>query len=202
MKPENTKSVFDTLSAIDVSNKTEKKNGKPYLSWAWAWSEVKRHYPEANYIVERFDNKPYIFDDNLGYMVKTRVMIEDETIEMHLPVMDNTNKAMRHVVYQKFGKDVQPATMFDINTAIMRCLVKNLAMFGLGLYIYAGEDLPEAPKVSTEDVKEFKTKLKNCANNDELGLLYSTLEEDQKANKTIVSMFARRKVELKIAQLK
>jgi len=197
MKTENTKSVFDTLSVIDVSSKTEKKNGLTYLSWAWAWSEIKRNYPDANYNVEKHEGKPYIFDENLGYMVKTIVTIQDETIEMHLPVMDNMNKAMRHVVYQKFDKDVQPATMFDINTAIMRCLVKNLAMFGLGLYIYAGEDLPEAPKVSKDDVELFETKLKNCANNDELGLFYGSLNDNAKENKTIMAMFTKRKLELK-----
>lgn len=156
------KTVFETLSAINVNDKTEKKNGCTYLSWSWAWATVKKLYPDANYMVHKYNNKPYIFDEHLGYMVSTSVAIKGETIEMQLPVMDGANKAQKHIPYQyevadmkwddqqrkkvKVGaiiKHVEGATMFDINTAIMRCLVKNLAMFGLGLYIYSGEDLPE-----------------------------------------------------------
>lgn len=140
--------TFEKLAAIDCSKHIEKKNGLTYLSWAWAWGIVKANFPNANYEVINFEGKPYLHDSNLGYMVKTKVTIEGETIEMHLPVMDGANRAMKHVVYQKYGKDVAPASMFDINTAIMRCLTKNLAMFGLGHYIYAGEDLPQAIEVS------------------------------------------------------
>ena len=88
---------------------------------------------EAKYEVVKFDNKPYLEDENLGYMVFTKVEVEDLVYEMWLPVMDYRNKSI----------PVGQATMFDINKTIMRCLTKNLAMFGLGLYIYAGEDLPE-----------------------------------------------------------
>lgn len=141
------KTVFETLSAINVNDKTEKKNGLTYLSWSWAWATVKKLYPDANYKVDKYDNKLYLFDEHLGYMVSTSVTIKGETIEMQLPVMDGANKAQKHITYEydtKYGKKkVEGATMFDINTAIMRCLVKNLAMFGLGLYIYSGEDLPE-----------------------------------------------------------
>jgi hypothetical protein len=149
--------VFNTLSRTDVNSKSESKNGLKYLSWAWAWAEVKKAYPDANYIVHEYDGKPYLHDENLGYMVSTKVTINGETIPMHLPVMDGANKAQKSADYTydtKFKKDilVKSATMFDINKAIMRCLVKNLAMFGLGLYIYAGEDLPEVdPNVLTED---------------------------------------------------
>jgi hypothetical protein len=148
------KTVFETLSSINVNDKTEKKNGLTYLSWSWAWDTVKKLYPEANYIVHRYDNKLYLFDENLGYMVSTSVTIDNETIHMQLPVMDGANKAQKHVAYEydtRYGKKkVEAATMFDINTAIMRCLVKNLAMFGLGLYIYSGEDLPEHKEESKE----------------------------------------------------
>ena len=149
--------VFNTLSRTDVNEKAESKNGLKYLSWAWAWAEVKKAYPDANYIVHEYDGKPYLNDENLGYMVSTKVTICGETIPMHLPVMDSSNKAQKSTDYTydtkyKKGLLVKAATMFDINTAIMRCLVKNLAMFGLGLYIYAGEDLPEVdPSVLTED---------------------------------------------------
>src|SRR5574344_2130444 len=153
-----TKSTWQILSAINCNDHTEQKNGLTYLSWAWAWGIVKENFPDANYRVRQYDGRPYLFDENLGYLVTTEVTIQGETIEMSLPVMDGANKAQKHVAYlypvkeYKSGKwtgnfidkNVEPATMFDINTAIMRCLTKNLAMFGLGHYIYAGEDLPKA----------------------------------------------------------
>lgn len=125
-----TKSTWKTLSAINVNDKTERKGNLTYLSWAWAWGVVKGHFPDANYCVIGHQGKPYLHDESLGYMVFTEVTISGETLPMHLPVMDNRNKA-----------NLSPA-MTDINNAIMRCLTKNLAMFGLGHYIYAGEDLP------------------------------------------------------------
>ncbi len=153
--------VFKTLSKVDVSKHIEKKNGLSYLSWAWAWQYVKELYPDANYIDVKFDGKPYLYDENLGYMVSTEVTIQGETIPMSLPVMDNSNKAMKAVSYKyktRSGeRSVEAATMFDINNARMRCLVKNLAMFGLGLYIYSGEDLPVTTVVEKLDEKGVKT---------------------------------------------
>lgn len=155
------KSVFETLSAIDVNKHTEKKDNLTYLSWAWAWGITKKTYPTADYEVNYFEGKPYLFDENLGYLVSTRVTIDGETIPMHLPVMNGANKAQKHVAYKystKYGdKTVEAATMFDINTAIMRCLTKNLAMFGLGHYIYAGEDLPEVEKPVAVKAKQPTT---------------------------------------------
>jgi hypothetical protein len=135
-------SVFERLSAINVNDRIEKKSNLSYLSWAWAWSEVKRACPDA-----RYDIKDTDYADGLGFMCHTTVTIEGETLEMWLPVMDGANKSMMKQAYgykTKYGdKQVEAATTFDINKTIMRCLVKNLAMFGLGLYIFAGEDLPE-----------------------------------------------------------
>jgi len=141
--------VFENLSAINVNDKVEKKNGLTYLSWAWAWGEVKKAFPSATYQVkgDPTTQKPYFYDENLGYLVMTEVTIEGQTLEMWLPVMDGANKAMTNKSYTyqtRFGeKTVDAATMFDINKTLMRCLTKNLAMFGLGHYIYAGEDIPE-----------------------------------------------------------
>lgn len=139
--------VFQTLSAINLNDKTEKKKDLTYLSWTYAWSEVMKHYPDASYEVMFFDGYPYIYDPSTGYMVFTKVTIKDKTHTMWLPVMDGANKSMKSEEYTyatKFGnKTVDACTMFDINKTIMRCLVKNLAMFGLGIYIYSGEDLPE-----------------------------------------------------------
>jgi hypothetical protein len=162
-----TNSVFATLSAINLNDKVEKKSNLTYLSWTYAWSEVKKHYPDANYEVVFFDGLPYSYDQNTGYMVFTKVTIEGQTHMMWLPVMDGTNKAMKLSEYTyatRYGdKTVEAATMFDINKAIMRCLVKNLAMFGLGIYIYAGEDLPEgetaAPVITSKPKAEAKQSL-------------------------------------------
>jgi hypothetical protein len=169
--------TYKTLSSIDVNNKTEKKNGLIYLSWAYAWGETKKKYPEAKYeILKNEQGLPY-FESELGYMCFTKVTIDNETHEMWLPVMDGANKAMKKESYtykvkdwnesRAQGKDVykdktvEAATMFDVNKTVMRCLVKNLAMFGLGLYIYAGEDLPEVQESTLEealsDVKAVKT---------------------------------------------
>lgn len=135
-------SVFERLSAINVNEHVEKKSNLSYLSWAWAWSEVKRACPDARYDIQATE-----YDEALGFMCHTTVTIEGETLEMWLPVMDGANKSMLKTPYTyktKYGeKSVEAATTFDINKTIMRCLVKNLAMFGLGLYIFAGEDLPE-----------------------------------------------------------
>jgi Protein of unknown function (DUF1071) len=142
--------TFEKLSAINVNEHVEKKKDLSYLSWAWAWSEVKRACPDAIYKVGQTE-----YDDALGFMCHTNVTIEGETLEMWLPVMDGANKSMKKTAYtysSRYGdKQVESATTFDINKTIMRCLVKNLAMFGLGLYIFAGEDLPEGePEVVTK----------------------------------------------------
>lgn len=169
---------FEELFRIDVSDHVEVKDtGKTklsYLSWAWAWAEVKKRCPDAQYKIKTFDNLPYVYDDKTGYMVYTSVTIDGITHDMWLPVMDGANRAMfaeprsykvknpnfRYATKQPDGtykdrygnvqeeyleKTIEAATMMDINKALMRCLTKNLSMFGLGLYIYAGEDLPEAP---------------------------------------------------------
>ena len=134
--------TFEKLSAINVNEHVEKKKDLSYLSWAWAWSEVKRACPDARYKMGETE-----YDEALGFMCHTTVTIEGETLEMWLPVMDGANKSMKKASYTystRFGdKTVEAATTFDINKTMMRCLVKNLAMFGLGLYIFAGEDLPE-----------------------------------------------------------
>lgn len=135
--------VFERLSSINVNEHVEKKDNLTYLSWAWAWSVTKKECPDASYSI-----LPTDYDEDLGFMCHTSVTIEGQTLEMWLPVMDGKNKSMKKKAYTystKYGdKTVDAATTFDINKTMMRCLVKNLAMFGLGIYIYAGEDLPES----------------------------------------------------------
>ena len=169
------KSVFKILNEIDVNQHVEKKkSGKnfiSYLTWSWAWSELKKNFPDAEYEIKKFENNlPYVYDANTGYMVFTTVTIDGLIHEMWLPVMDGANKAMKAAPYSyetKFNgkKHVEAASMFDINKAIMKCLVKNLAMFGLGLYIYSGEDLPEIepepPKTLSENQINLLEKIIN-----------------------------------------
>lgn len=147
------KEIIKELLELNVGDRTEEKNGLTYLSWSWAWTEILKKCPDATYEICKFENNlPYVYDENTGYMVFTKVNINGVVREMWLPVMDGANKAMLNRDYtyfvkgyngQQIEKTVKAATMFDINKTIMRCLTKNLAMFGLGLYIYSGEDLPE-----------------------------------------------------------
>jgi hypothetical protein len=139
------KSVFQTLSAVDVSDKVEKKGNLSYLSWAWAWGEVKKRYPSAEYWYYQDDetNLPMAFNNGFGGFCYTSVTIEGNTLPMWLPVLDHRNQS------------VLKPNAFQVNTTLMRCLTKNLAMHGLGHYIYAGEDLPakeEKPNLSKSDL--------------------------------------------------
>lgn len=194
-KQDTKKTTFDILFNLDVNSKVETKNGLSYLSWSWAWAEIKKKYPDAMYSVERFgeNNTPYLYDEKLGYIVFTRVNIEGQEYEMWLPVMDGANKAMLDHEYTYIGKKktwnnairqyefteeekkVAKASMYDINKTIMRCLVKNLAMFGLGLYIYSGEDLPEELKEDKQ--KETEEEIKKATPN-QVALLKKTYKGD------------------------
>lgn len=130
-------SAFATLNAINVTDHTEKKNGLTYLSWAWAWGELKKLYPESYYTVyETGQGMPYHTDGRTCW-VKTGITLVDgekslEHIE-YLPIMDTRNRSIPY----------DHVTSFDVNKAIQRSLTKAIARHGLGLYIYAGEDLPE-----------------------------------------------------------
>ena len=134
MTTKKTKTTFETLYALDVSDKTEKKGSLTYLSWACAWAEAKKLCPDVNYTV--YENEAYpglnYFHDGKTAWVKVGVTINEIEHINYLPVMDYRNKSI--------GAD--SLTSFDVNTAIQRCLTKALAMHGLGLYIYEGEDLP------------------------------------------------------------
>lgn len=164
---------FQELYSKDVNKYVEKKNGLSYLSWSYAWAEFKKIYPDAAYEVKKDDQgRCYFGDENIGYMVYTTVTAGGLCYEMWLPVMDANNKAMKLDDYSytvknpnykyakkcddgrfrdQYGneqppyieKTVDPIDMFAINKTVMRCLVKNLSMFGLGLYLYTGEDQPE-----------------------------------------------------------
>ena len=204
-------SVFDDLDQIDVNMYKEERNGFNYLSWSDAWSIVKRKYPETSYEIMMFDGLPYWYDERTGYMVSTTVTIEGITHQMWLPVMDGANKAMKREAYtykvwnrqanRMEEKTIAAATMFDVNKTIMRCLVKNLAMFGLGLYIYAGEDLPE--NVDGAPVSDGLTDACGEAwaamTIDELKAVYNKYEKKYGKEQKFLDACTERKNELKAA---
>jgi hypothetical protein len=117
------------LLKINVNEDTKKKNGLTYLSWAWAWAEALKADPKANFKVEMFDGTP-LMPVGGSFMVWVTVTMFDKPVTCMLPVLDYRNKP------------ISTPNSFDVNTSIMRCLVKAIAMHGLGLYIYANEDLP------------------------------------------------------------
>lgn len=135
--------MFKTLVEMNVNDYTEQKGDLTYLSWSFAWHKFKEICPDATYEIRKnVDGLPIFGNEVMGYMVYTSVTAGDLTYEMWLPVMDNRNKA------------ITAPMMTDINKTVMRCLVKNIAMFGLGLYIYAGEDLPrEVDEPITDEQK-------------------------------------------------
>ena len=135
---ERSKMIAQMLST-NVNNHTEKKNNLTYLSWAWAWAEALKADEDAVYKVEMFGDKCYM-DINGTAMVFVTVTMFRKSVTCQLPVMDFRNKAILN------------PDAFAVNTAIMRCMTKALSLHGLGLYIYAGEDLPEGDSASDVDV--------------------------------------------------
>lgn len=137
--------TFEALNSVNVSDKTETKNGLTYLSWAWAWGELKKRYPDSYYTVYENPQGYNYFTDGRTCWVKTGVTLVDcdKSIELieYLPIMDFRNKSI----------SADAVTSYDVNKSIQRSLTKAIARHGLGLYIYAGEDLPEgeqAPKTA------------------------------------------------------
>jgi hypothetical protein len=138
---------YTELSKIDVSEHTEKKGKFSYLSWAWAVDQLRKCHPDATWEVIRFDGMPFMKTE-CGYFVEVAVTVNGITLSQIHPVLNNHNKPI-----------AQP-NAFEINTSIQRCLVKAIALHGLGLYIYAGEDLPNDPTpLSPQELGELKTKV-------------------------------------------
>ena len=141
--------VFEVLDKVDVSEKSEKKGRFTYLSWAWALRTLLEHFPEATWIVHEYDDglgngftgQPYM-QTPAGAFVKVILTVDGIDIEQVHPVLDHKNKT------------VEQPNAFQINTSIQRCLAKAIALHGLGLYIYAGEDLPTTPDKLNKDQYE------------------------------------------------
>lgn len=143
---ETNNNYFCALNAINVNDKTEKKNGLTYLSWAYAWGETKKLFPDAFYTIYENNAGWFYHTDGKTCWVKTGVTVNGlEHIE-YLPVMDHRNNSIA----------LERVTSFDVNKAIQRSLTKALARHGLGLYIYAGEDLPDDEREAKEPASVFK----------------------------------------------
>ena len=168
------------LLKINVNGHLEKKGNLSYLSWAWAWAEVLKIDPGARWSAHEWDNNPVMVLRNGTAMVKVSVEIKGDIKTCILPVMDNRNRAI-----------VDPDA-FAVNTAIMRCLAKAIAMHGLGLYIYAGEDLPEAEKA--EPNPEVLAQIAAAADQPTLLALFKSLDAATRA--THMDAFSARKKEL------
>lgn len=159
-------SLFDRLSAIDCRDHIEKKGKFNYLSWTWAWRTLKQHCPEARFQKHTFTDEmgrevPYMTNGEGVSFVKVTVFTNDDTQTELLPILNNGNKPI-----------INPNS-FDVNTSMQRCMVKAIAMLGLGLYIYAGEDVPEgAEPLSPYTKKEEDEMVKQYSSSTDLGDIF------------------------------
>ena len=167
------------LLKINVNNHIEKKGNLSYLSWAWAWAEVLKIDPKAKWVAHEWNDRPAMFLPDGTAMVKVSVTINDDTKTCVLPVMNNRNQA------------IQNPDAFAVNTATMRGMAKAIAMFGLGLYIYAGEDLPEGavPQLNAEIVASIAA----ATTLDDLTKLFKQLSKEDRM--THIDQFTARKKE-------
>ena len=167
------------LLKLNVNEHTEKKVNLTYLSWAWAWAEALKADPQASFTVQMFGDKCYM-DINGTAMVWVTVTMFGKPIVCQLPVMDNTNKPITiegTTTVNKYGKEItNKLDSFNVNTAIMRCMTKALGLHGLGLYIYAGEDLPEGAEpestIDPDSMTNLFLAIHNATTHDELKLAY------------------------------
>lgn len=166
------------LLKINVNDHTEKKGNLSYLSWAWAWAEVLKIDPSARWTAHEWNGVPVMYLKNGTGMVKVSVEIKGDIKTCILPVMDHRNRA------------VADPDAFQVNTAIMRCLAKTIAMHGLGLYIYAGEDVPEGDEGDPALIDKIKAMPDLTA----LNRFYKSLSVDERAR--YMGHFATRKKEL------
>ena len=230
---------FDALYNMNLGDKVEKKDNLSYLTWSEAWKAFREVYPSATFrVITNPDTKlPYFVDPNVGIMVFTEVTADDLTLTMFLPVMNSSNRAMRlesynYQVWDKqnrryVDKTCEAATMFDVNKTIMRCLVKNLALFGLGLKLYQGEDLPSdnsdgtvpetadqkkttrrartiaaptpQPTAPVDRFAPIKNAINSVADTDALLDLYLQHQPEVEGNPEIKKLFTERKLQLKKA---
>ena len=182
---------FEILNSINVSDKTEKKGNLTYLSWAWAWGELKKRYPNATYKIYENEMGWNYHTDGKTAWVKTGVTVEGiENIE-YLPVMDFKNNSI----------PVEKVTSTDVNKTIQRSLTKAVARHGLGLYIYAGEDLPEAER--EEEEAKVKQKAMEKLNKTELSAVKKAVANNGYNEPKICEFFKIEKLEdMTVGQLR
>lgn len=163
------KTTFERLYPVDVSSQTKELQKQTYLPWPKAWAGVKKECPDASYKALCNEQGLPFFESPMGIFVKTEVTINGETLPMWRPVLNGANKAMKSVPYSYQVKEyingkptgnmvekwVEAATSTDINEAIMRCFVKNIAMFGYGLHIFRGERSPEIETLDSHQLSEI-----------------------------------------------
>ena len=175
--------TFSELRLINVNEHTDKKGKFTYLSWNWAVDQLLQNDPSATWTF----GEPVYFAESL--MVFCSVTAFGKTMNCQMPVIDSRNKAIPN-----------PNAM-DVNTAMMRCLTKCISLFGIGLYIYAGEDLPSEEPIDLTEMADKWVQSIECAKSlDDLKEVYTVAYNDLKKDKTAVEMIAKakdvRKVEL------
>jgi hypothetical protein len=231
---------FDALYNMNLGDKVEKKDNLSYLTWSEAWKAFREVYPSATFrvITNPDTNLPYFMDPQLGIMVFTEVTADEQTQQCFLPVLNSSMKPMRLEPYnyqvwdkknnRQIERTCEAANMFDINKTIMRCLVKNLALYGLGLKLYQGEDIPSessddaatnaaeqkkaqnrrakttpasqpAAPVVTDRFAGIKNAINGTQNTDALLDLYLQHQNEVEGNPEIKALFTARKQQLKLA---
>lgn len=219
---------FMQLYSLNLNDKVENKNNLTYLSWPWAVAELRKAFPSATFKVVKNPqtNLPYFVDPVMGIIVYTEITINGQTFEQWLPVLDSSNKAMKIETYtyqvwnkttkQYENRKVEAATMFEVNKTIWRCLVKNISVAtGIGMYLFAGEDMPESlednttpetaqpqTKVTTRKRKTggdrydgIRQAINSSKSTNDLMLLYQQHPEVAN-NPQIMALFTARKQEL------
>jgi hypothetical protein len=184
-------SAWEKLSTINVNEHVEKKGKFNYLSWTWAVSELKKAAPDATWEVIRFNGFPYL-ETKLGYFVEVAVTVDGITLSQIHPVLDGNNKT------------IPTPNAFQINTSIQRCLAKAIALHGLGLYVYAGEDLPEESEeqkqlARKEAIEEFTKKINQSQDVKSIGDVLKYIKEDLRHE--LIPVATKRKQEI-LAELK
>lgn len=154
--------IWNTLSAIDCSKHVEKKNGFTYLSWAWAWSILKQHYPTAHYTKHLFqvngNQLPYMLDAEGNAYVTVTVKILDGDNPNGVSAIESATEIMP--VLNHANRPIKNPNSFEVNASLQRCMVKAIAALGLGCYIYAGEDMPMESPTAMVQAPNIKTDMK------------------------------------------
>jgi hypothetical protein len=159
---------FEKLASVNVSKYVEKKGNLTYLSWVFAVDQLMRADPMANWSF----NRPEVFAETM--MVSCTVVAFGKPITMHLPVMDHRNQAIKN------------PDAFQINKNMMRCLVKAIACHGLGLYIYAGEDVPHEPEPQPRTFDELVTVVSAATSTEELKQIWTTLTKPERESVKVI----------------